>query len=525
MHYVIGSGPSGVACARALLRKGLRVTLIDTGLELDQARMQKLRRLEALPPAEWRGEPGDFLREGMSASIGGIPLKMSYGSAFPYHPVEGAPRVVLHNASLSPSYARGGLSNVWGGAVLPFCQNDLAGWPFGLDRLESHYRAVFEFMPLAARRDDLEKQFPLYAAHPSPIELSRQAGAMLRDLEAHRESLGGKGIGFGSARITFAREHNGHGCVRCGLCMYGCPYQLIYSSAATLAELQQHPGFRYLPGFQVRRLREEGNQVKLSARPSSGGPEQGFTAERVYLACGVLSTAALVLRSLERYGSPLWALDSQYFLLPLLRFRATPGVRGEPLHTLAQIFLEIADPAISPYTVHLQAYTYNDLFEQALRASLGPLGAIASRDLLLSRLLLLQGYLHSAHSPRIRIELQRAAAEDDEMLVTGEAGASSGRLVRKIARKLTGSARELAALPLSPLLRLASPGRGFHAGGTFPMRAQPREMESDIYGRPAGLTRIHIVDASVFPSIPATTITLTAMANAHRIADELEHYA
>jgi choline dehydrogenase-like flavoprotein len=57
------------------------------------------------------------------------------------------------------------------------------------------------------------------------------------------------------------------------------------------------------------------------------------------------------------------------------------------------------------------------------------------------------------------------------------------------------------------------------------MRDQPREMESDIYGRPAGLTRIHIVDASVFPSIPATTITLTAMANAHRIADELEHYA
>jgi choline dehydrogenase-like flavoprotein len=39
-----------------------------------------------------------------------------------------------------------------------------------------------------------------------------------------------------------------------------------------------------------------------------------------------------------------------------------------------------------------------------------------------------------------------------------------------------------------------------------------------VLGRPAGWRRIHLVDASVFPTIPATTITYTAMANAHRIA-------
>jgi choline dehydrogenase-like flavoprotein len=33
------------------------------------------------------------------------------------------------------------------------------------------------------------------------------------------------------------------------------------------------------------------------------------------------------------------------------------------------------------------------------------------------------------------------------------------------------------------------------------------------------------VDSSIFPSIPATTITLTAMANAHRIGDEWELYS
>jgi hypothetical protein len=32
------------------------------------------------------------------------------------------------------------------------------------------------------------------------------------------------------------------------------------------------------------------------------------------------------------------------------------------------------------------------------------------------------------------------------------------------------------------------------------------------------LRRVHLVDASVLPSVPATTITLGVMANAHRIA-------
>lgn len=39
-------------------------------------------------------------------------------------------------------------------------------------------------------------------------------------------------------------------------------------------------------------------------------------------------------------------------------------------------------------------------------------------------------------------------------------------------------------------------------------------------GRPHGLSRVHVVDASVLPSIPATTISYLVMANAHRIATE-----
>jgi len=41
-------------------------------------------------------------------------------------------------------------------------------------------------------------------------------------------------------------------------------------------------------------------------------------------------------------------------------------------------------------------------------------------------------------------------------------------------------------------------------------------------GRLAGSERVYVVDASVFPSLPAQNPTLTAVANAARIASQLQ---
>jgi len=66
-------------------------------------------------------------------------------------------------------------------------------------------------------------------------------------------------------------------------------------------------------------------------------------------------------------------------------------------------------------------------------------------------------------------------------------------------------------------MEVGAPGRGYHTGGSFPMRDRPGPFESDRWGRPQGFERVHVVDASVFPSIPAGPITFSVMANAHRI--------
>jgi len=72
------------------------------------------------------------------------------------------------------------------------------------------------------------------------------------------------------------------------------------------------------------------------------------------------------------------------------------------------------------------------------------------------------------------------------------------------------------------MLRLAAGGKSYHFGGTFPHTkgGVSAALGSDRLGRVRSWQRIHVVDASVFPTIPAMTFTLTIMANAHRIASE-----
>jgi hypothetical protein len=61
------------------------------------------------------------------------------------------------------------------------------------------------------------------------------------------------------------------------------------------------------------------------------------------------------------------------------------------------------------------------------------------------------------------------------------------------------------------------PGDGNHAGAVFPMRDNPGELETDRLGRLTTLKRTHIVDSSVFSTVPAASPTYTIMANAYRI--------
>ncbi len=520
-YCVVGSGPAAVACAHALLSSGARVRMLDAGIRLEPERRPLLDRLAQTPIEQWARADLDEFRADVNPDVGGVPLKLVYGSDFAYRLAGETLGVSYQNAGLRPSFAAGGLTNVWGAAMMPYADSDMQAWPFSRNALSAHYTAVLDLIGLAGGEDDLAELFPLFTQNLTHLELSGQSRQLLGSMTQHRATLQRAGISFGRSRLAVRGKGkpSNDGCQYCRLCLSGCPWDLIYTAAHTVAQLQKNARFTYEPNVVVTSVHEVNEGVEIRGRRLGSGEPLSWQTDRVFLAAGVIPTTQIMLRSLDAYDTTVYLKDSQYFLVPMLA-RRTRGAGTERAFGLAQLFLELFDPTGGERSAHVQIYSNSDIISAAVAKAFGPfrtpLGALVRS--LQERAIVAQGFLHSDYSSRIGVRLRRSqSGAPEELQLTGETNGGAANAVRAVVRKLIRHSREIGAVPLRPMLTIAEPGRSFHSGGSFPMREKPVGLETDLLGRVPGWRRIHAADATVFPSIPATTITLSAMANAHRI--------
>jgi len=62
MYCVVGSGPASISAAMALVKRGLRVTILDGGKTLEPDRQAVLDRLAGQSPEAWSAPDLDRLR-------------------------------------------------------------------------------------------------------------------------------------------------------------------------------------------------------------------------------------------------------------------------------------------------------------------------------------------------------------------------------------------------------------------------------------------------------------------------------
>ncbi len=501
---VIGSGPAGVSAATALLARGRSVTLIDGGKTLEAENAQRRAVFASKAPEDWtRAERAAWQAPQFDTPPG---QARRFGSDFAMEPVRETLATPPEWFGLRASRAVGGLSNLWGAAVLPYRAKDLAGWPITPDDLAPHYRAVADFMPIAGRDDVLATPFTaldMRAAHPVPT--SAQGEALLKRLDRSQDLATALGVHAGAARVAVAP-----GCAACGMCLHGCPWGHIWTAAQQLNTLTQNENFTYQQGRIARSFTETENGIQLTL---AGGDV--LVGERLFIAAGVLETARLVLTSgpLER----LTLKDSQHAFVPMLhRWRNQRRPDRMPLTTLPQIFAEIDAVEVSPHLVHAQLYTWNEHFAHDLIGNYGhglPLAAPIFRALA-RRLIVAQIFLHSDHSARIGLAL----AHDGRLTATLEENPQTQPVLKRARQRLARLFTGAGLTTLGFASRAGAPGSSFHLGASLPMSNAAVVGQSDALGRPVGLSRVHVVDASVLTEVPAATITFSVMANAHRIA-------
>jgi ferredoxin len=357
----------------------------------------------------------------------------------------------------------------------------------------------------------------------TPSALPPMSPRSLRVLDSYgrnRSKLNGHGITVGKARLAFAPAN----CIRCGMCMTGCPYGLIYSAAQTFDVLRRDNRVTHESGFLALKVVEEANKASVITKEIATGRIRRFEADRLYIACGAMGTTRLVANSLGLFDADISMLESQQFVLPTLSAHATEDPRDKRDFTLNQFNMIIAPDGGSVDISTLHFYTFNSAFVDGLPSPLRANSAERVRAQLLRRLAVAFGYLPSWNSPRLRIHVGSPSDRmslPDFHISTEAAPEGRSRMLRAVLLRLTQSARLLDLYPIVPMLRLSAGGKSYHWGGSFPYTSNRSTVfSSDRLGRVGPWRRIHLVDSSVFPSVPAMTFGLTIMANAHRIASE-----
>lgn len=518
-NLIIGTGPAAIAAAMALKQNGQAFEVLDAGADLEPSRLARIGKLRATPQEQWTPEDVATLFPAPLASSKGVEKRFAFGSDFPYRLPE-ALSITTENCQVDVSHGFGGFGNVWGAAVLPYASSDLRDWPVEPDSLRCSYQNISRYVPISGARDDLLEFFPIDSDSMGTLRECTQISRLHGFLESRKQDLVSSAIRFGRARVAVESRNVETQCQSCGHCLDGCVYGSIFNPREYWSRLFPE-GVRIHREFYALEFREEPECVRVTALDLNGSGRREFITKRVWIASGVVGTTRLVARSLGILERPISLKDSQYFFFPLLTLKKTPeeAIR----FTLAELFMELLPSENNPYFTHFQMYGLNAIFQDAIRKRLAaiPGSGYISKELE-RRFLLFQGFLHSAHSGSLAMTITSSTADADQVHLRGvtnpDSALHAGAALRLLRRKLL----PFGLVPPFSLMMVPI-GRSFHLGSSFPMKNSGSAFYSDLVGRPMGLKRVHLMDASTFPSIPATTITFTIMANSDRIVNESLH--
>lgn len=453
------------------------------------------------------------------------PLKTFFGSEHPYRGLRDTSiEVDRKTAVVRTSLARGGFSSVWGATVSTVVPKDIKAWPITFDDLKPHYASLDEIVDVSSPMNETAEIFPMNIGQPPTFPLGMQGNDLFTRLQEHRKELFDDGMHLGRAKLSVGPKYSldRKGCTPCGLCMHGCPNNAIFNSAFVLESFLTFDSFTYCPNTLVESFADGKEEVTLHIKNIDTGSRSSLTCSRVFLACGVINTTCIVARSLNLTDHQFSILDSQKYIFPLLRSSRSRGAVKSKENTLAQIYITIDNPAVSPHTVQLQYYGYNDLFLDPLRQKLGHkivrfIPKVTAS--LLERLMIAFVYLHSDESGIMSLRVNDIGQSNGHMgEIAGRSNPKSITVMNALIRLLKKHRSAHGGVPISMALQATLPGDSQHIGGTFPMSKTPDKYQTDCLGRPFGCNRVHLVDSSVFPSIPGTPIAYTIMANASRIA-------
>ncbi len=540
---VIGSGPSGVAAAKVMAKSGATVDIVDGGFhrgaaentlaaeivaELRQGGHLTATQMKALRFGENHGNSWRLLRD----SVQSVVLKRLnprqlekriLGSDFTFRDI--ADGIPLEGLWMPRSLAIGGLSNSWGAACYPLRTDDYRDWPLAETELALWYRRAQELAGVAGEPDGLAAAYPLYgpiddATGTAAFDPDSPCEALLSRWHRDGDKLAHSGISAGRSRLAVSPPSIHSGCIRCALCLFGCPVDAIWHSDKALPQIINALGVRHIPNTFVRRIRRDSDCLWLvTGHPGATENEHG-PYDAVFLAAGAISSLRIAVDSLGVTQHSCRIVENDTFAVPFkIKARPHQPKASPPAFALSQAAIAVDSGIVGRRPSHLQLYRITESIlgpPGRLLATLMPRIGQSFINRLQSHLMGLF-YLHSDDSRSITVEISGLKNGISRLRVCGSEG--SAETQRRVADWLQSVSALTGLSPIVSLIRYAPPGFSGHIGGTMPMATNPSVLQCTKNGEVNGLPGVYAIDMSVFPAMPAQNPTLTTMANAMRCAE------
>ena len=514
-HYdiiVIGSGPGGASLAQRLAGTGKRILMLERGGYLPRSRKN------------WNSK---------AVFVDGIyqaPETWYGGDGSTFHPG-------LH-------YYVGGNSKVYGAALLRLRERDFAdlqhidgvspAWPLGYDVFEPYYTQAEALYHVHGQRgeDPNEPWSSAPYAYPPVIHEPR--------IQQLNDTLVREGLHPFHLPLGIKLEQNPDGsattyspCIRCDA-FDGFPCAINAKADSQVISVDptraEHENFTLLTGAYVTRLETDpaGRTVSRVHVIRDNQFEQ-YSADIVVVACGALSSALLLLRSMSDAHPNGLANGSDQVGRNYMRHNMSVvmAILKEPNHTVFQKTLAVSDFYFGSDEwkfpmglIQMCATSHGEQIRgEAVPGFLSwlpemPFEKMAEHSM--------DFWMQSEDLPRPE---NRIRYDGDRVIL--EVTEGNMEAARRLRGKLQDLTTTLGAWPKlidrSLYLGKNIPISGTaHQAGTCRFGNDPATSVLDLDCKAHELDNLYVTDASFFPSIGAVNPTLTIIANALRVADRIK---
>ncbi|PPR47107.1 MAG: hypothetical protein CFH19_00712 [Alphaproteobacteria bacterium MarineAlpha5_Bin9] len=507
---IIGSGIGSITATKALVKRGIKPLILDTGNIIDKDKLEIKNKLKKLNYNDW--SKNDYNKLFKKEKNKSIFKKQIFGSNYFYGKNLKVNKFSDNSEIPFFSYAKGGLSEGWGGAVLSPDFEEIKDWPIDKGNFEKYLEITLNDLPYITKTDDLSNIFPTYTNNNFNLKKSFATNFVINELK-NKNNLTNLLVGNSRLLTRINDDSNFIKCQYCGRCISGCVYDSIYNSKQDLEKLLENNQINYSDNIIVKKLINENNRIKIEFIDLKSNIYSSIYADKVFLGAGSINSTRIIMNS-NNYFNKNYDLKSKgQIIFPL--FSRKSLLNNWP-HTNTQPDIYMEYKYNDEFWTHTQINTSNDLF-------INIFPSIISQNKIFDYFIKkLMNHFFVAHTTinSFNSDYYRMFLDHNDNL--------NIKLINnnKTLKTLNNIQNELKVIFKNSNFRTINPlilknNISLHNGSSMPMSINPKDNETNIYGNPKNFKNVHIIDSSILPSLPATPIGLLIMANASRIATEV----